>query len=94
MKATRRLDLVWGLLIGLTLGGAALGEAAEPGFWVTAAIAAIMVFKGRMVIDHFMELAEANRTIRMTVRLYAVAIPLLLMLTYLFGAQIASMTSL
>jgi hypothetical protein len=90
----RRLDLVWGLLITLTLGGAALGEAAEPGLLVTVAIAGIMAFKGRMVIDHFMELIDANRTIRWTVRLYAVAIPLLLLLTYLFGPRIASMTSL
>lgn len=94
MQTTRRLDLVWGLLIGLTLGGAALGEAAESGFWVTVTIALAMTFKGRMVIDHFMELTHAHQTIRWTVRLYAVVIPLLLILTYLFGPQIASITSL
>jgi len=94
MKTPRRLDLVWLLLIGLTLGGAILGEAAEPELWVTLGIASVMVLKGRMVIDHFMELADANRTIRRLVRLYGVAIPLLLVLTYLFGAQIAALTSL
>ena len=68
--------------------------AAEPGFWVTLVIASIMAFKGRLVIDHFMELADANRTIRRMVRLYGIAIPLLLILTYVFGPQIASLTSL
>jgi hypothetical protein len=94
MRASRRLDLVWLLLVGLTLGGAFLGEAAESGFWVTVLIAAIMAFKGRLVIDHFMELADANRTIRRMVRLYGIAIPLLLVLTYVFGSQIASLTGL
>lgn len=94
MTPTRTLDLVWLLLIGLTLGGAALGEAAEPGLWVTLIIATTMAFKGRMVIDHFMELTNANRTIRRMVRLYGVVIPVLLMLTYVFGPQIARVTSL
>ena len=94
LKNTRRIDLVWLLLIGLTLGGASLGEAAAPGFLVTVAIAVIMALKGWMVIDYFMELADANRTIRRLVRLYSVVIPLLLILTYVFGTQIATVTSL
>ena len=94
MTPERRLGLVWILLIGLTLGGAALGESAEPGFWVTATVAAIMMLKGRLVIDHFMELTNASPSIRRMVRLYAVAIPGLLILAYLFGPQIARMTRL
>lgn len=85
---------MWTLLVGLTLGGALLGETAVPGFWVTVAIAATMAVKGRMVIDHFMELADANPTIRRMVRLYGIVIPLLLILTHVFGTQIASLTSL
>ena len=94
MTPTRTLDLAWLLLIGLTLGGTALGEAAEPGLCVTLIIATTMAVKGRMVIDHFMELTNANRTIRRMVRLYGVVIPVLLMLTYVFGPQIARVTSL
>ncbi len=94
MDASRKLDLVWLVLITLTLTGAALGETAEPGLWLTISVAAMMVLKGRMVIDHFMELADANPSIRRMVRLYGVTIPLLLVLTYLFGPQIALMTSL
>jgi ABC-type nickel/cobalt efflux system permease component RcnA len=94
LSASRKLDLVWLALITLTLAGAALGETAEPGLWITISVAAMMVLKGRMVIDHFMELGHANPGIRRMVRLYGVTIPLLLILTYLFGPQIAAMTSL
>jgi len=41
-----------------------------------------------------MELGDANRVIRRMVRPYGVVIPLLLVLTYVFGPQIASLTSL
>lgn len=94
MKPPRKVDLVWGLLIALTLSGTLLGESAEPGFRVTLAIAGIMAVKGRLVIDYFLELAHADPTLRWTVRLYALVIPLLLILTYLLGPQLASMTSL
>lgn len=94
MSPTRRLDLVWFLLIGLTIGGAALGEAERPDIWVTLVVAGLIAIKGRLVIDHFMELTHANRHIRRTVRLYGVAIPLLLVLTHLFGPQVARMTQL
>lgn len=94
MDALRKLDLVWALLLGLTFGGAVLGDASRPGFWITAGIALIMAVKGRLVIDFFMELGGANRTIRRLVRLYGMAIPLLLILSYLFATQIAQMTAL
>ena len=63
-------------------------------FGVGARELSIMAFKGRLVIDRFMELTDASRTIRRMVRLYGVAIPLLLVLTEVFGPQIASLTSL
>ena len=73
---------------------AVLGDASRPGFWITVGIALIMAVKGRLVIDFFMELGGANRTIRRLVRLYGMAIPLLLILSYLFATQIAQMTAL
>ncbi len=94
MTPARLLDIVWFLLIALTLGGALLGESADPGLWVTVTIALFMAFKGRMVIDHFMELNHANHKIRRLVRLYAIVIPLMLILTDLFGPHIARLTAL
>ena len=56
----RGLDLIWTLLITLTLAGVVLGETAAPGLLVTVTVAAVTALKGRMVIDHFMEMGDAH----------------------------------
>lgn len=95
MHATiRSLTLSWLALTGLTLTGALLGEAGQPGFWVTISVAVMMAVKGRLVIDHFLELGNAHHSIRKLVRLYANVIPALVVITYLFGPQIAQLTTL
>ena len=91
---TRSVDWTWVLLISLTLVGVTLGEGAEPGLWVTALIAAITGFKGRLVIDSFMELGGAHPGIRRLVRLYGLLVPILMIAVFLFGPQIAGLTSL
>lgn len=83
MTHKRLIDLLWLLLIGLTLGGAFLGEGLEPGFTVALIISLTMAFKGRMVVDHFMELKNANRTLRNLMRAYFYVLPLVTLLTYL-----------
>jgi hypothetical protein len=82
------------LLVALTLGGAVIGETTEPGLAATLAIALSMAFKGRMVIDHFMGLKTANRAIRGLMRAYFYVIPLVIVLTSLFGDALARLTTL
>lgn len=94
MSHKQTLDVLWLVLCALTLGGAYLGEAAEPGLAVTLLIAVTMALKGRMVIDHFMELKTANRRIRNLMRAYFYVLPALMVLTTLFGDRLASLTSL
>ena len=94
MSHEKLIDLLWLLLVALTLGGSLLGETAEPGLAVTLIISLTMAFKGRMVIDHFMELKTANRTIRNLMRAYFYVLPLLVVLTSLFGDRLASLTTL
>lgn len=94
ITSSRPLNIVWILLIGLTMGGVAVGEGAEPGFWITVLIAVITAFKGRMVIDHFMELNDAHHIIRRLVRIYGFLVPLLMIMIYFFSPQIARLTSL
>ena len=93
-NTARPLTLAWLALAGLTLTGALLGEAGQPGFWVTISVAGMMAVKGRLVIDHFLELGSAHSSIRALVRLYANVIPALVVITYLFGPQIARLTTL
>jgi len=94
MTHKRLIDLLWLLLVALTLGGAYLGEAAEPGLAVTLVIALTMAFKGRVIIDHFMELKTANRKIRNLMRAYFYVLPLVTVLTTLFGNWLAKLTTL
>lgn len=88
MTHKRLIDLLWLLLIALTLGGALLGEGLEPGFAIALIVSLTMAFKGRMVIDHFMELKNANRTLRNLMRAYFYVLPLVTLLTYLSSNRI------
>lgn len=92
--SNRSVDWTWAILVTLTLAGVTIGEGAEPGFWVTLTVAAIAAFKGRLVIDQFMELGDAHPAIRRLVRLFGLLVPALIMLVYLFGPQIARITTL
>lgn len=94
MTHKQTITLLWLLLAALTLGGAYLGEAAEPGLAVTLIIALTMAFKGRIIVDHFMELKTANRTLRKLMRAYFYALPLVIVLTTLFGDRLARLTTL
>ncbi len=89
MSPRTRLALLWLLLIGLTLAGALLGDRAEPGLAVTLVVALSMALKGRVVVDHFMGMRHANRTLRRLMRGYFYVLPLLVVLTTLYGDWIA-----
>ena len=92
--SARGLGWTWLLLVGLTLAGIAIGEGATPGLWVTVTVAVITAVKGRLVIDAFMELSGAHPGIRRVVRSFGLLVPALMVLVYLFGPQIAAITSL
>ena len=79
----RLLDLLWLLLLLLTVGGGWLGESAEAGIGLALFITATIAIKGRIVVDHFMELNTSNPTLRRLMRLYFVVIPLITLLVYL-----------
>ncbi len=85
MKSTQKLDLVWLLLLALTLGGAFVGGLAESGFWMTLAIAVVTAIKGRMVIDYFMELNDASPSIRRVTKIFGMMAPVLMVATYLWS---------
>lgn len=94
MTHKQTLNLLWLLLVALTLGGAFIGESSEPGLTVTLVICLTMAFKGRIIVDHFMELKTANRTIRNLMRAYFYVLPLVTVLTALFGDWLARLTTL
>jgi len=89
IHASRRLDLAWLALVSFTLGGAFMGEFGADRFWVVAVVALVTFVKGRMVIVHFMELNRASPVIRRVVGLFGMLVPLLMLITWLWGPQLA-----
>ena len=90
----RSVDFIWLVLMALTLLSAAVAESPDQGLILILVIAASIAFKGRMIVDRFMELRNANPLIRNCMRLYFYVIPLLIVLVYLFPDFIAYLTTL
>lgn len=87
MTHKQTVTLLWLLLVALTLGGSLLGETARPGYAVMFFVTLTMAFKGRMVIDHFMELKNAHPLIRRLMQGYFYVLPLVTAVSYLLSSQ-------
>lgn len=79
----QRLEVLWVLLLLLTLGGGWLGESSEPGIGLALFVTSTIAIKGRIVIDHFMEMKNANASLRRLMRLYFYLLPLITLAVYL-----------
>ena len=90
----RNINLIWLLLMLITINNAIIAETADTTLLITIIIATTTAFKGYMVVDHFMGLHNANRFIRNMMRAYFYVIPLLIVLVQAFPTQIARMTQL
>ena len=88
------IDTLWLVLISLTLFSAYMAERAEPGFISVAIMAAVLAIKGRIIVDHFMELKSAHKLLRTLMRVYFYVIPTLIIIVALFPEQIARWTTL
>jgi len=88
------IDSLWLALIGLTLFSAYMAERAEPGFISVVIMAAVLAIKGRIIVDHFMELKHAHKILRQLMRAYFYMIPSLIIIVSLFPEQIAKWTTL
>ena len=88
------IEILWLLLIALTLFSAYMAEQATPGLNSVAIMAIVLAIKGRIIVDYFMELKDTHVIIRTLMRVYFYVIPALIILTYLFPQQIAKWTVL
>lgn len=91
---TKFIDYLWLLLITLTLFSAYMAERSTPGFTSIAIMAVVLAIKGRIIVDHFMELKHAHNVLRTLMRVYFYVIPLFIILVYLFPNYIAKWTAL
>ncbi len=94
MTQTQLVDRLWLLLIALTLFSAYMAERDTQGFSSILIMAVVLGIKGRIIVDHFMELKSAHRLIRTLMRVYYYVIPLMIIAVYLFPEQIAQWTRL
>ncbi len=94
MSMEKKLNIIWLILMAITVMNAMIAESASTGVAITILIAVSVSFKGHMVIDHFMALKGANRYLRNLMNAYFYIIPTLIIITYLFPESIARWTSL
>jgi len=90
----RGIDLIWLLLMLITLASSLLAESDTSNLFLVMVIAASVTFKGRMVIDRFMELENANPLIRSWMNAYFYVIPVLIVMVHAFPGQLAQWTRL
>jgi ABC-type nickel/cobalt efflux system permease component RcnA len=86
-------ERIWLALVGLTLAGAWLAERGEAGTPLTLMVAALIGVKGRAVIDYYMELRDANPTIRRILYTFNAVVVTLVVATHWFGDVIARLTT-
>lgn len=94
MHHIKTLDILWLTLMGLTLATTAVAESADPDLAVTAFIAVVIGVKGRLVVEHFMELRTANRYVRHLMNAYFYVFPLVIILVKIYPEVLRSWTTL
>jgi hypothetical protein len=93
-KQIKRIDILWLVLVGLTLFSAYIAEQATPSMMSVIIMALVLAIKGRIIVDHFMELKKAHIILRSLMRAYFYVIPSLIIIVYLFPEKIAEWTNL
>ena len=90
----RLVNLLWLILIGLTLFSAFMAEQDQQGAFSVLIIAVALGIKGRIIVDYYMELKNAHPLLRVLMRAYYYVIPAMIMGVYLYPEQIARWATL
>lgn len=85
---TGHAEKIWLLLVTLTLAGAWLAETGHAGWPLTLVVAGLIAIKGRLVIDHYMEITAANPHIRRILLAFITLVPLLVIASHGWGSVI------
>lgn len=89
-----RAEYPWLVLIGLTLLGAWLAETGQAGWLLTLFVAGLIAVKGRLVIDHYMEITPAHPRIRRILHGFVTVVPLLVIFSHGWGDVVRRLTTL
>lgn len=86
-------ERVWLILIGLTLVGIFFAETGQAGWLLTMTVATLIIVKGGLVIDFYMDMRSANKRIRNVLWFFILIIPALVILVHAWGDEIQRLTS-
>ncbi len=75
-------EKIWLLLVTLTGASTWLAETGNSSWALTLVVAGLIALKGRLVIDHYMEMIAANRKIRRVLYAFATIVPLLVVFNH------------
>lgn len=87
-------EKTWLALFGMTMLGALLAETGHAGWPLALAVAATILVKGGLVIDHYMEMPKARKSFRRIMYVFAVVLALMVLLTQGFGEVIKQATTI
>lgn len=88
------IERIWLLLVALTLAGAWLAETGQVGWLISLCVAGLIMLKGRLVIDHYMEMAASRTRLRLGLYGFITLIPILVLLSHGWGETIRHLTRL
>lgn len=94
MTHIQLINTLWIVLVALTLFSAYMAEQDKPGLASILIMSLVLAIKGRIIVDHFMELKDSHVVLRTLMRVYFYVIPALIILVYFFPEQIAKWTVL
>lgn len=94
MLRTGHAERVWLLLVVLTLGSAWLAETGRSGWPLAMVVAALIAAKGRMVIDHYMEMTGANTRIRRLLHLFVTVVSVMVVLSHGWSDVLRRLTTI
>ena len=94
MTQKKFINILWLILIALTLFSAYMAEQAIPGLSSVTIMALVLAIKGRIIVDYFMELKDAHVVLRTLMQVYYYVIPAFIILTFLFPEYIVQWTKL
>jgi hypothetical protein len=87
-------ERIWLLLVGLTGAGAWLAETGHAGWPLALVVAGLIAVKGRLVIDHYMEMSDANTRIRRVLHVFVTVVPLLVLLSHGWSDALRRLTTI
>jgi hypothetical protein len=87
-------ERIWLTLIALTAAGAWLAETGQAGWPLALVVAGLIAVKGRLVIDHYMEMNSANTRIRRVLHLFVIVVPLLVLGSHGWSEAIRRLTTI